>query len=117
MIRLVRADVDLLDAAIAGDGALARALGHAVAPGWATFREALRPTGTRSQANRARHAGERACSSPESRPSWSAGAASRDHRETGSSSSATRSPNPAGSEGLPPPRSARWSRRPSLITA
>jgi RimJ/RimL family protein N-acetyltransferase len=44
MIRLVRADVDLLDAAIAGDGALARALGHAVAPGWATFREALRPT-------------------------------------------------------------------------
>jgi RimJ/RimL family protein N-acetyltransferase/ketosteroid isomerase-like protein len=43
VIRLVRADADLLDAAIAGDDALARALGHPVAPGWASFREALAP--------------------------------------------------------------------------
>jgi ribosomal-protein-alanine N-acetyltransferase len=33
-----------MDAALAGDDALARALGHDVAPGWATFREALPPT-------------------------------------------------------------------------
>jgi [ribosomal protein S5]-alanine N-acetyltransferase len=44
MIRLVRPDVDLLDAAIAGDRPLERALGHDVVAGWATFREALRPT-------------------------------------------------------------------------
>ena len=44
MIRLVRADVELLDAAIAGDRPLARALGHDAVSGWATFREALRPT-------------------------------------------------------------------------
>ena len=43
MIRLLRADVRLLDAAIAGDEALASALGHDVAPGWATFRQALEP--------------------------------------------------------------------------
>jgi len=41
---LVRADRQLMDAAVAGDAALARALGHAVAPGWATFRGALRST-------------------------------------------------------------------------
>jgi RimJ/RimL family protein N-acetyltransferase len=40
-VRLVRADPALLDAAVAGDEALAAALGHAVAPGWATFRGAL----------------------------------------------------------------------------
>jgi [ribosomal protein S5]-alanine N-acetyltransferase len=44
VIRLVRADVDLLDAAIEGDPTLARALGHDVVVGWATFTEALRPT-------------------------------------------------------------------------
>jgi ribosomal-protein-alanine N-acetyltransferase len=44
MIRLVRPDVDLLDAAIAGDRPFARALGHDVVAGWATFREALPPT-------------------------------------------------------------------------
>lgn len=44
MVTLVRADVLLMDAAIAGDDALAMALGHAVVPGWASFREALRPT-------------------------------------------------------------------------
>jgi [ribosomal protein S5]-alanine N-acetyltransferase len=41
VIRLVRADVDLLDAAIAGDDALASALGHDVVAGWATFTDAL----------------------------------------------------------------------------
>lgn len=41
MIRLVRADLELLDAAVAGDDALARALGHDVVSGWVTFREAL----------------------------------------------------------------------------
>ncbi len=44
MIHLVRADVELLDAALSGDDALVGALGHDVAPGWATFRAALRPT-------------------------------------------------------------------------
>ena len=33
-----------MDAALAGDDALGRALGHDVVPGWATFREALPPT-------------------------------------------------------------------------
>lgn len=40
-IELVRAELPLLDAAIEGDEALARMLGHPVAPGWATFTEAL----------------------------------------------------------------------------
>jgi [ribosomal protein S5]-alanine N-acetyltransferase len=44
VIRLVRAELPLVDAALAGDDPLARALGHAVVPGWATFRGALRPT-------------------------------------------------------------------------
>jgi [ribosomal protein S5]-alanine N-acetyltransferase len=43
VVRLVRAELHLMDAALAGDEALARALGHAVVPGWATFTEALRP--------------------------------------------------------------------------
>ena len=43
MIRLVPADLGLLDAALVGDDALARALGHDVVPGWATFTEALQP--------------------------------------------------------------------------
>ena len=44
MIHLVRPSVELLDAALAGDDVLARVIGHDVAPGWATFREALQPT-------------------------------------------------------------------------
>ncbi|MGX5656455.1 GNAT family N-acetyltransferase, partial [Geodermatophilus nigrescens] len=44
VMRLVPVTVGLLDAAIAGDDALARALGQAVVPGWVTFREALRAT-------------------------------------------------------------------------
>jgi RimJ/RimL family protein N-acetyltransferase len=44
VIRLVPADLDLMDAALAGDAALAKALGHDVVPGWATFTEALEPT-------------------------------------------------------------------------
>ena len=44
MIRLVRADLSLMDAALAGDEPLARALGHGVVAGWATFTGALRPT-------------------------------------------------------------------------
>lgn len=35
------ADLDLLDAALAGDDRLATVLGHPVVPGWATFAEAL----------------------------------------------------------------------------
>jgi ribosomal-protein-alanine N-acetyltransferase len=42
MMMLVRPDSDILDAAVAGDDALARALGHDVVPGWATFTKALR---------------------------------------------------------------------------
>ena len=44
MIRLIPAELRLMDAALAGDDALARELGHGVVPGWATFTEALRPT-------------------------------------------------------------------------
>lgn len=33
-----------MDAALEGDESLARALGHDVVPGWATFTEALQPT-------------------------------------------------------------------------
>jgi ribosomal-protein-alanine N-acetyltransferase len=40
----VPATLALMDAALAGDDALAVALGHDVVPGWATFREALPPT-------------------------------------------------------------------------
>jgi hypothetical protein len=43
MVRLVRADLPLTDAALAGDDSLARALGHDVVSGWATFTGALRP--------------------------------------------------------------------------
>jgi len=44
MVSLVRAELHLMDAALAGDEALAEALGHDVVPGWATFTEALGPT-------------------------------------------------------------------------
>jgi RimJ/RimL family protein N-acetyltransferase len=44
VIRLLAADVDLLDAALAGDEELASALGCPVAPGWIGFTEALQPT-------------------------------------------------------------------------
>jgi ribosomal-protein-alanine N-acetyltransferase len=44
VVRLVRADLDLLDAALAGEDVLASALGHDVVPGWATFRGALQRT-------------------------------------------------------------------------
>src|SRR5919106_2604017 len=44
MVSLVRAELHLMDAALAGDEALADALGHAVVPGWVTFTEALGPT-------------------------------------------------------------------------
>jgi RimJ/RimL family protein N-acetyltransferase len=44
VIRLVRAELHLMDAALAGDDSLARALGHDVVAGWATFTEALQPT-------------------------------------------------------------------------
>jgi len=44
VIRLVRADTTLLDAALQGDDALERALGVEVVPGWVSFTEALPPT-------------------------------------------------------------------------
>jgi RimJ/RimL family protein N-acetyltransferase len=44
VIRLVRADVSLLDAALQGDDVLERALGVEVVPGWVSFTEALPPT-------------------------------------------------------------------------
>jgi [ribosomal protein S5]-alanine N-acetyltransferase len=44
VVRLVHADLHLLDAALAGDEPLTRELGHDVVPGWATFAGALRST-------------------------------------------------------------------------
>jgi ribosomal-protein-alanine N-acetyltransferase len=44
MVRLARADLHLLDAALTGDDALASALGHDVVTGWATFTTALQRT-------------------------------------------------------------------------
>ena|SRR5688500_2197351 len=44
MVRLVRAELHLMDAALAGDEVLAEVLGHRVVPGWLTFTEALGPT-------------------------------------------------------------------------
>jgi ribosomal-protein-alanine N-acetyltransferase len=43
VVSLVRADLHLMDAALAGDDTLAGSLGHAVVPGWVTFTEALGP--------------------------------------------------------------------------
>jgi ribosomal-protein-alanine N-acetyltransferase len=40
-MRVVRPDLALFEAAVAGDDALATRLGHAVAPGWVTFTGAL----------------------------------------------------------------------------
>ena len=51
MVRLVRADLQLMDAALAGDDALAVALGHPVVPGWATFTAALQPVRDALEAN------------------------------------------------------------------
>jgi ribosomal-protein-alanine N-acetyltransferase len=50
-VRLVRVDLRLICAALDGDEPLARALGHPVVPGWASFLEALRSTGDRVAAN------------------------------------------------------------------
>jgi RimJ/RimL family protein N-acetyltransferase len=44
VIRVIPAELDLLDAALAGDDALAAAVGRPVTPGWVTFTEALQPT-------------------------------------------------------------------------
>jgi [ribosomal protein S5]-alanine N-acetyltransferase len=44
VIRLLTADLDLLDAALAGEEELADALGCPVAPEWISFTEALQPT-------------------------------------------------------------------------
>jgi [ribosomal protein S5]-alanine N-acetyltransferase len=44
VIRLIPANLELLDAALDGDESLAKALGHDVVPGWVTFTEALQPT-------------------------------------------------------------------------
>lgn len=44
MVRLLTADLPLLDAALEGDDALARALGLTVVPGWVTFPGALSHT-------------------------------------------------------------------------
>ena len=44
MVRVIPAELHLLDAALAGDDALTAALGRPVAPGWISFTEALQPT-------------------------------------------------------------------------
>ncbi len=52
MIRLVSAELHLIEAALAGDESLSRALGHDVVAGWATFTEALQPIRDGLAANR-----------------------------------------------------------------
>jgi [ribosomal protein S5]-alanine N-acetyltransferase len=54
VVQLVPVELSLVDAALEGDEALARTLGHDVVPGWATFRGALRPTRTAVAADGAR---------------------------------------------------------------
>lgn len=54
VVRLVRADIHLMDAALAGDESLAAALGHGVVAGWATFTGALGPTRDALAANGSR---------------------------------------------------------------
>jgi [ribosomal protein S5]-alanine N-acetyltransferase len=44
VVRLVRAELHLMDAALAGDDKLARALGHDVVAGWAMYTGALERT-------------------------------------------------------------------------
>jgi [ribosomal protein S5]-alanine N-acetyltransferase len=44
VVRLFRAELHLMDAALAGDDKLARALGHAVVTGWAMYTGALERT-------------------------------------------------------------------------
>ena len=44
MVQLVRGTPELMEAAIAGDAALAEVLGHPVTAGWVSFTEALAPT-------------------------------------------------------------------------
>ena len=44
VVRAVPFDRSLIDAALTGDAALAEAIGHGVAPGWATFTGALQAT-------------------------------------------------------------------------
>jgi ribosomal-protein-alanine N-acetyltransferase len=44
VVLLVRAELHLMDAALASDHALAEALGYEVVPGWATFTDALELT-------------------------------------------------------------------------
>jgi ribosomal-protein-alanine N-acetyltransferase len=56
VIRLVRGELHLMDAALAGDDALAKALGHDVVAGWMTFTEALAPTRDALAADPARSA-------------------------------------------------------------
>jgi hypothetical protein len=63
VIRLVPVTMDLIDAAITGDDALALALGHDVTRGWLTFREALPVTRNALAASPAARRGARACSS------------------------------------------------------
>lgn len=117
MIRLVRGNVDLLDAALAGDDSLARALGHDVVAGWATFTAALprmrdglaaAPTGS-PWGPRLFVDGE-----PPELVGW--GGFKGPPRDTASLRSVTRSQSPAGTKGSPPPRCGRWSRKPSRPT-
>ena len=54
VIHLVRAELHLMEAALGGDDALARALGHDVVADWATFTEALQPIRAHTRAEQVR---------------------------------------------------------------
>lgn len=95
MIRLVRADLHLMDAAFASEDALAVMLGHDVVAGWATFTAALQATRDALAANTSGSAWDARLFVAGDPRSSSAGVASRDRRRTGSSSLDTRSPGPS----------------------
>jgi ribosomal-protein-alanine N-acetyltransferase len=102
VIRLVPATVDLLDAALAGDRALASTLGHTVIPGWATFTGALQRTRDALAAASSDTSWRPRLFVAEGPPELVGWGGFKGPRATASMSSATRSPRPAASEGSPP---------------
>jgi hypothetical protein len=107
VIRLVRADLHLMDAALASDDALAAVLGHDVVAGWATFTAALQTTRDAIATNTSgARWGTRffVAGDPPELVGWGG---FKGHRRTASSCLDTRSPKPDGGVDSPPRRRAR----------